>query len=191
MAGRSQRHATFRADTLVRIIDGRTPSSPPASTGLAASCRRRALHGLRLVRRRVRPPPSQPRSQAMEEVVDPPRRESVHRVQRLRSDLPFSRDHHAKRLNALGVGLAAQAILRPGHVSRTVVSVRSGSVEPSTSPQPSPASLQSGGAHCQPVVNLEHIVAMEPCVANLNRTEFPSPPGHQAGRETRGPQTDN
>lgn len=83
---------------LVGITDGRTSASPPAPTRLAARCRRRALHGLRLVRRRVRPSPSQSRSRAMEEVVDASRRGSVHGLQRLRSDLPFSCDHHAKGL---------------------------------------------------------------------------------------------
>jgi hypothetical protein len=127
----------------VGIMDGRTPASPPAPTRLAARCRRRVLHGLRLVRRRVQPSPSQPRSQAMEEGVDASRCGSVHGLQRLRSDLPFSCDHHAK-----GLKRPRRRARRPGNAWTRA--------------------RESDGRECQDLVDSTHSREAEGCRQSLH-----------------------
>jgi len=74
------------------------PNRPAAPTRLASGSRHRPLHGMRLVRGRVRAAPAQPRRRAVEKVFDAARCRSVHGLQRLRGGVPVSRDHDAPGL---------------------------------------------------------------------------------------------
>lgn len=71
-----------------------------ASPRVAARHRPRPLHGLRLVRRRLRTSPAQPAGHSMEEVFDAPRRGPVHRLQRVRRgvSVPRHQDAQARRI---------------------------------------------------------------------------------------------